>query len=145
MKYLFLVIVFFISTSYTSNRSVIISEELEPYVQQFIIDADNHGVDGFNIVFNLHGIYKATLTKHIDSTFRGMYYDNEVYIDTINFVNSVNIKTCLYHEIMHSIGKEHDTINKNSIMFPYRKLDEEVILYSNDSIWNAELNNLFKK
>lgn len=132
-------VVFFIIGCGVFNKQRI-DPQLKPLVDEFYNICSYSGIDASS-VYKLNNIGFSQNSN----TYWGYYYtrDSATY-RTISLDPELRkednfLKVVLYHELLHSLGVGHDTINKNSIMSPQIDILKYKKIYKDKLMINLEL------
>ena len=125
MRRIFLAIVLF---SFYANSQTLISEELKPYVYDYIDVSLLYGVDvnvpskGFYVVFDEDiNIEEAILPQEVLGRAYGMYNDDIVYViinkDMFTYLSEAKRKSLIHHELNHDIHNFEHVEDATHLMY----------------------------
>lgn len=130
---------------FSQNKKLLIDNEIEPYIEQFVAEALDRGFYArFYLIENIdhirfhNGLIGTSVMGTVSADMRS------IYLNPITLSDTLLLRTTIYHEIGHIIKKsgEHTCFNCYDIMSEHAPISNDV--YRDDEFWALRLDDYFK-
>jgi hypothetical protein len=140
MKHIFLYfILLFLLVPSQKEKGIVIDIELQPYVFEFISEATKRNVNGYAIVSDINNIIFMNNMPYL-----GYWHEDSksVWINP-NIKDSIIMRAVVFHEIGHSMDKEHTCYECIDLMSGMLYVAYKKIIFKDEEIWSKELDKFF--
>jgi hypothetical protein len=141
MKHIFLYfILLFLLVPSQKEKGIVIDIELQPYVFEFISEATKRNVNGYAVVSDINNIIFMNNMPYL-----GYWHEDSksVWINPV-IKDSIIMRAVVFHEIGHSMDKEHTCYECIDLMSAMLYVDYKKVLFKDEEIWSKELDKFFK-
>lgn len=113
--------------------------KLEYYVSQFAFESRKRGVNSMETITSLNKIVFADIKE------LGLYdKKNKNILINCKIKDEVALRTIVFHELGHALGKQHTCKDCTDIMSELYYAEYKLILFRDYDIWQKAVDKLFK-
>lgn len=135
-----LILLLFLSTFCSFSQTLKIDHSLEPYVIEFIIEAQSRDLQVIDRIMELDSISIYPIVGG-----SAVYTEKVIMIHPLTMENQYKIRATLYHELFHHLGLSHCHNSCTHLMGANYPFNFNYFIYVDDELWQEVINIEFKK